>query len=281
MTLIPREISEDRMEQPQESRPRFAFEERRRQERRGGPQPSSGELSPEREPTEPRDSALGPTCRLLSVEARSRSPPFRSEQCHLSTLKPSSTARSLDCCARRWLDMPVIGMEAEFNVWLDEVEINPEPYWKHPSAFIDRPLLKREKTSLQLPTGGAVYFDRGVIEVVTPVIELAPSCTARMVRNLWEQIGFVRDQLTNWGKQDRPHRPPQGVQQPLQHLVRDPEVASRTAHRNDQDAGAAARLHPAGAGDARRRRTGARPASACGRAATASRSPSTSRPIPA
>ncbi|HYO79362.1 MAG TPA: hypothetical protein VE010_23050, partial [Thermoanaerobaculia bacterium] len=96
--------------------------------------------------------------------------------------------------------MPVIGMEAEFNVWLDEVEINPEPYWKHPSAFIDQPLLKREKTSLQLPTGGAVYFDRGVIEVVTPVIELAPSSTARMVRNLWEQIGFVRDQLTNWGK---------------------------------------------------------------------------------
>ena len=34
LTLIPREISEDRMEQPQESRPRFAFEERRRKERR-------------------------------------------------------------------------------------------------------------------------------------------------------------------------------------------------------------------------------------------------------
>lgn len=103
---------------------------------------------------------------------------------------------------RNWLEMPVIGMESEFNVWLDEVEINPEPYWKHPSAFIDRPLLKREKSSLQLPTGGAVYFDRGVIEVVTPVIELAPSSTARMVRNLWEQIGFVRDQLTNWGKKN-------------------------------------------------------------------------------
>ncbi|MEO8378314.1 MAG: hypothetical protein ABI779_01500, partial [Acidobacteriota bacterium] len=103
---------------------------------------------------------------------------------------------------KNWLDMPVIGMESEFNVWLDEVEINPEPYWKHPSAFIDRPLLTREKTSLQLPTGGAVYFDRGVIEVVTPVIELAPSSTARMVRNLWEQIGFVREQLTRWGEEN-------------------------------------------------------------------------------
>jgi hypothetical protein len=35
ITLIPREISEDRMEQPQENRPRFAFEERRKKDRRG------------------------------------------------------------------------------------------------------------------------------------------------------------------------------------------------------------------------------------------------------
>jgi len=34
ITLVPREISEDRMEVPQENRPRFAFEERRRTERR-------------------------------------------------------------------------------------------------------------------------------------------------------------------------------------------------------------------------------------------------------
>src|SRR5436305_13812820 len=101
---------------------------------------------------------------------------------------------------RTRLEMPVMGMESEFNVWLDEVEIDPREYWGHPGAFIDRPLLPREKSSLQLPTGGAVYFDRGVIEVVTPVIELAPHSTARMVRNLWEQIGFVRDQLTKWEK---------------------------------------------------------------------------------
>src|SRR5712692_6484536 len=101
---------------------------------------------------------------------------------------------------RTWLRMPAIGMESEFNVWLDEVEIDPRVYWGHPGAFIDRDLLPREKTSLQLPTGGAVYFDRGVIEVVTPVIELAPHSTARMVRNLWEQIAWVRDQLTRWEK---------------------------------------------------------------------------------
>lgn len=38
VTLIPREISEDRMEQPQENRPRFAFEDRRRKERRTPPE---------------------------------------------------------------------------------------------------------------------------------------------------------------------------------------------------------------------------------------------------
>lgn len=101
---------------------------------------------------------------------------------------------------RTVLKMPVMGMESEFNVWLDGAEIDPKVYWKHPSAFLDRRLLPREKSSLQIPTGGAMYFDRGVIEVVTPVIELAPHSTARMVRNLWEAIGFVRDQLTRWEK---------------------------------------------------------------------------------
>jgi hypothetical protein len=101
---------------------------------------------------------------------------------------------------RTRLEMPAIGMESEFNVWIDEKEVDPREYWGHPGSFIDRPLLPREKSSLQLPTGGAVYFDRGVIEVVTPVIEIAPHSTARMVRNLWEQIGFVRDQLTKWEK---------------------------------------------------------------------------------
>lgn len=99
---------------------------------------------------------------------------------------------------RNWLKMPAIGMESEFNVFLDGVEIIPEAYWKHPSAFIDVPMLERTKKSSQLPTGGAVYFDRGVIEVVTPLIEIAPGCTARVVRSLWEQIEFVRAQLSIW-----------------------------------------------------------------------------------
>lgn len=94
--------------------------------------------------------------------------------------------------------MPVIGMESEFNVLLDGKEIDPREYWGHPRSFIRDPLLPRERSSSHVRTGGAVYFDRGVIEVVTPVIELDSGATARMVRNLWEQVGYVRQQLDRW-----------------------------------------------------------------------------------
>ncbi len=103
---------------------------------------------------------------------------------------------------RSELEMPVIGLESEFKVFVDDVETVPEELWRTPAAFIDKPLLKRTTKSSQLPTGGAVYFDGGVIELVTPVIEIAPHCTARVVRSLWEQIGFVRDQLDRWEKKN-------------------------------------------------------------------------------
>ena len=96
--------------------------------------------------------------------------------------------------------MPVIGLESEFTVFVDDKEVAPEDVWRTPAALVDRPLVKRTNKSLQLPTGGALYFDGGVIEVVTPVIEIAPQCTARVVRSLWEQIAFLRDQLDRWEK---------------------------------------------------------------------------------
>jgi hypothetical protein len=96
------------------------------------------------------------------------------------------------------LAMPVIGLESEFKPFVDGQEVVPEEYWRTPAGFIDQPLLRRTSKSVQLPTGGALYFDGGVIEVVTPVIEIGPQCTARVVRSLWEQIGFVRDRLDTW-----------------------------------------------------------------------------------
>jgi hypothetical protein len=94
--------------------------------------------------------------------------------------------------------MPAIGIESEFNVWINGQEIIPEKFWKHPQDFIADKLLVREGRSSQIPAGGAVYFDRGVIEVVTPLIEIAPGCAARAVRSLWEQIQYVRGQLDAW-----------------------------------------------------------------------------------
>src|SRR5438132_2256614 len=136
----------------------------------------------------------------------------------LSSESPARTCRYTPCCDRAVvptydkrfpytteLEMPVIGLEAEFKVFIDDLESIPEKIWRTPAAFIDRPLLKRTNKSMQLPTGGALYFDGGVLEVVTPVIEIAPQCTARVVRSLWEQIGFVRDQLDSWESRNR-HR---------------------------------------------------------------------------
>lgn len=98
-----------------------------------------------------------------------------------------------------------MGIESEFNVWVDEKEIVPEKFWRHPRDFIYGPVLRREGRSSQITSGGAVYFDRGVIEVVTPLIEIAPGCSARAVRSLWEQVGYVRQQLDHWEAENRKH----------------------------------------------------------------------------
>jgi hypothetical protein len=97
---------------------------------------------------------------------------------------PTSTDHDL-FAYRSGLEYPVIGMESEFAVFVDDVERTPEELWRQPSDFVDVPLLYRATKASQIPTGGALYFDRGVLELVTPVIEIGPKCTARMVRNMW------------------------------------------------------------------------------------------------
>lgn len=59
-------------------------------------------------------------------------------------------------------------------------------------------MIPRSGRSFHLPSGGALYFDTGVVEVATPIIEIEPECCARAVRSLWEQIEFVRDELDDW-----------------------------------------------------------------------------------
>ena len=70
------------------------------------------------------------------------------------------------------LELAAIGMEAEFELYLDDQLVKPEDAFGSPRAFIRGPLMHRTGTSYHLPTGGAVYFDTGVIELATPVIEI-------------------------------------------------------------------------------------------------------------
>src|SRR5262245_45733053 len=83
---------------------------------------------------------------------------------------------------RQRLELAAIGLEAEFALCLDDKQVKPEDIFGDPRSFIREPLMHRTGTSYHLPTGGAIYFDTGVIEVATPVIEIARGCAARAGR---------------------------------------------------------------------------------------------------
>lgn len=46
-----------------------------------------------------------------------------------------------------------------------------------------------------------MYFDTGVIEVATPIIEQERGCAVRVARSLFEQIEFLREELNHWQDQ--------------------------------------------------------------------------------
>ena len=96
----------------------------------------------------------------------------------------------------------VLGLEAEFTLLVDGIERRPEETFGHPAALLrhyEGRIVPRAGRSCHLPSGGALYFDTGVVEVATALIELeAPHGCARAVRSLWEQITFVRGQLDGW-----------------------------------------------------------------------------------
>lgn len=96
----------------------------------------------------------------------------------------------------------VVGLEAEFVCFVDNGAVDPAELFGDPRAFLGSSAMHRTGTSYHLPTGGAVYFDTGVIEVVTPVIELGPAAAARVVRSLWEGIRTVREALDAWADRE-------------------------------------------------------------------------------
>ncbi len=100
--------------------------------------------------------------------------------------------------ASRTPPIAVIGLEAEFTLYVDEVKRRPEEVFGTPQRLVSQPMLPRTGRSFQLPAGGAIYFDTGVIEVATPIVELGPGCCYRATRLLWEQIRHVREELDRW-----------------------------------------------------------------------------------
>jgi hypothetical protein len=94
--------------------------------------------------------------------------------------------------------LAAVGLEAEFAVVLDGQPAKPEKVFGSPTNIVRQPMMHRTGRSYHLPTGGAVYFDTGVIEIATPVIEIDPGCAARAGRSLWESIRFLRAELDAW-----------------------------------------------------------------------------------
>ncbi len=96
------------------------------------------------------------------------------------------------------LQLAAVGMEAEFALRVDGLPAKPEDVFGDPRAFLGDDLMHRVGTSYHLRNGGAVYFDTGVIEVATPVIEIERGCAARAGRSLWEGILEIRSALDGW-----------------------------------------------------------------------------------
>jgi hypothetical protein len=94
--------------------------------------------------------------------------------------------------------MAVMGIESELAVIVDGERVAPERIWGSASALMGPSPLEPSGNAISLPGSGVLYFDEGVVEIVTPMIELGPTASARAVRNLWEGIGLVRDRLTAW-----------------------------------------------------------------------------------
>lgn len=120
-------------------------------------------------------------------------------------VQKSKGARYLLESVEEHLELAAIGLESEFSVYLNGKSTKPEEIFNDPRDFVRAPLMHRTGTSYHMPNGGAIYFDTGVIEVATPVIEIERGCAARAGRSLWESILFLRRELDDWEKRTGNH----------------------------------------------------------------------------
>src|SRR5438445_7629804 len=96
----------------------------------------------------------------------------------------------------------VLGLEAEFHLFVNGRRRRPEKVFGDPSRLVRQRMIPRTGKSFQLPAGGAIYFDTGVIEVATQIVELEPGCCYRATRLLWEQIRYLRVELDHWANRN-------------------------------------------------------------------------------
>jgi hypothetical protein len=104
--------------------------------------------------------------------------------------------------AERPVALAAVGLEAEFAIVVDGKPAKPEDVFGSPTKIVRQPMMHRTGRSYHLPTGGAVYFDTGVIEIATPIIEIERGCAARAGRSLWESIRFLRSELDAWEQRE-------------------------------------------------------------------------------
>jgi hypothetical protein len=90
------------------------------------------------------------------------------------------------------------GVEAEFSLLINDRLAKPEDVFGDPRGFVTVPLMHRVGRSFHLPNGAAIYFDTGVIEIASPVMELERGCFGRLARSMEVAIAFVRSELDGW-----------------------------------------------------------------------------------
>jgi hypothetical protein len=96
------------------------------------------------------------------------------------------------------LVQPAAGVEAEFSLLVNDRLAKPEEVFGDPRGFVTVPLMHRTGRSFHLPNGAAIYFDTGVIEIASPVMELERGCFGRLARSMEVAIACVRRQLDEW-----------------------------------------------------------------------------------
>src|SRR4029434_5338720 len=90
-----------------------------------------------------------------------------------------------------------------FNLTVNGCRRRPEKVFGDPSRLVRRQMIPRTGKSFQLRAGGAMYFDTGVIEVATSIVELERGCCYRATRLLWEQIRYLRRELDHWARRHK------------------------------------------------------------------------------